>query len=51
MTPGHPGVRVRNVRRKFRPKSLCICCVFFPDLDRLPFISTSLDDSVPVLGS
>ena len=26
LTPGHPGVRVRNVRRKSRPKSLCLCC-------------------------
>ena len=24
--PRHPGVRVRNVRRKFGPKSLCLCC-------------------------
>ena len=26
LTPGHPGVRVRNVRRKSGPKSLCLCC-------------------------
>ena len=26
LTPGHPGVRVGNVRRKFGPKSLCLCC-------------------------
>ena len=32
LTPGHPGVRVRNVRRKSGPKSLCLCCSFFPDL-------------------
>ena len=29
--PGHPGVRVRNVRRKFGPKILCLYCFFFPD--------------------
>ena len=26
LTPGHPGVRVRNVRRKSGPKGLCLCC-------------------------
>ena len=31
LTPGHPGVRVKNVRRKSGPKSLCLCCFFFPD--------------------
>ena len=31
LTPGHPGVRVRNVCGKSRPKSLCLCCFFFPD--------------------
>ena len=31
LTPGHPGVRVRNVRAKSGPKSLCLCCFFFPD--------------------
>ena len=31
LTPGHPGVRVRNVREKSGPKSLCLCCFFFPD--------------------
>ena len=31
LTPGHPGVRVGNVRRKFGPKSLCLCCFFFPE--------------------
>ena len=25
LTPGHPGVRVRNVRGKSRPKSFCLC--------------------------
>ena len=34
LTPGHPGVRVRNVRRKFGPKSLCLCCFFFPEISR-----------------
>ena len=32
LTPGHLGVRVRNVRGKSGPKSLCLCCFFFPDL-------------------
>ena len=33
LTPGHPGVRVRNVRGKSGPKSLCLCCFFFsPEL-------------------
>ena len=32
LTPGHSGVRVRNVRRKSGPKSLCLCCFFLPDL-------------------
>ena len=31
LTPGHPGVRVRNVRGKSCPKSLCLCCFFFPE--------------------
>ena len=26
LTPGHPGVRVRNVRGKSGPESLCLCC-------------------------
>ena len=26
LTPGHLGVRVRNVRGKSGPKSLCLCC-------------------------
>ena len=26
LTPGHLGVRVRNVRRKFGPECLCLCC-------------------------
>ena len=30
LTPGHPGVRVRNVRRKSGLKSLCLCCFSFP---------------------
>ena len=29
LTPGHPGVRVRNVRGKSGPKSLCLCCFFY----------------------
>ena len=32
MTQGRPGVRVRNDRGKSRPKSLCLCCFFFPEL-------------------
>ena len=31
-TPGHPGVRVRNVRGKSGPKCLCLCCFFFPEI-------------------
>ena len=31
LTPGHPGVRVGNVRGNSGPKSLCLCCFFFPD--------------------
>ena len=31
LTQGHPGVRVRNVRGKSGPKSLCLCCFFFPE--------------------
>ena len=31
LTPGHSGVRVRNVRGKSGPKSLCSCCFFFPE--------------------
>ena len=31
LTQGRPGVRVRNVRRKSGPKSLGLCCFFFPD--------------------
>ena len=30
LTQGRPGVRVRNVREKSGPKSLCLCCFFFP---------------------
>ena len=29
--PGHPGIRVRNVRGKSGPKSVCLCCFFFPE--------------------
>ena len=29
LTQGHPGVRVRNVRGKSGPKSLCLCCFSF----------------------
>ena len=29
LTAGHLGVRVRNVRGKSGPKSLCLCCFFF----------------------
>ena len=32
LTQGRPGVRVRNVRGKFGPKSLCLCCFFFPEI-------------------
>ena len=32
LTPGHPGVRVRDVRGKSGAKSLCLCCFFFPEL-------------------
>ena len=35
LTPGHPGVRVRNVRGKSGPKSLCLCCFFFPDFSQI----------------
>ena len=31
LTPGHSGVRVRNVRGKSGPKNLCLCCFFFPE--------------------
>ena len=31
LTPGHSGVRVGNVRGKSGPKSLCLCCFFFPE--------------------
>ena len=39
LTPGHPGVRVGNVHGKSGPKSLCLCCFFFPDNTRLSFIT------------
>ena len=32
LTQGRPGVRVRNVCGKSGPKSLCLCCFFFPEL-------------------
>ena len=35
LTQGRPGVRVRNVRGKSGPKSLCLCCFFFPDNQEL----------------
>ena len=31
LTPGHLGVRVRNVPAKSGPKSLCLCCFFLPE--------------------
>ena len=34
LTPGQPGVRIGNVRRKFGPKSLCLCCFSFPEKNR-----------------
>ena len=34
LTPGRSGVRVRNVRGKSGPKSLCLCCFFFPEFTR-----------------
>ena len=37
LTPGHPGVRVGNVRGKSGPKSLCLCFFFFPDYKHLFF--------------
>ena len=39
LTPGHPGVRVGNVRRKFGPKNVCLCCLFFPDKKTLSHLS------------
>ena len=30
LTQERPGVRVRNVRGKSGPKSLCLCCFFYP---------------------
>ena len=32
LTQGRPGVRVRNVRGKSGPKSLCLRCFFFPEM-------------------
>ena len=37
LTLGHPGVRVRNVRGKSGPKSLCLCCFFVPDFTSTNF--------------
>ena len=31
LTQGRLGVRVGHVRRKSGPKSLCLCCFFFPE--------------------
>ena len=33
LTQGRPGVRIRNVCGKSGPKSLCLCCFFFPELN------------------
>ena len=45
LTPGHPGVRVRNVRGKSGPKSLCLClCCFFSNCksqQSLRFLATA----------
>ena len=30
LTPSNPGLRVRNVHRKFRPNNLFLCCFPFP---------------------
>ena len=35
MTPGHQGVRVRNVRGKSGPKKIYVYVVFFPKRDKL----------------
>ena len=34
LTPGHPGVRVRNVRGKSGPKNFCLCCFLFPEISK-----------------
>ena len=31
LTPGHPGVRVKNVHTKFGPTSSCLCCAFLSE--------------------
>ena len=36
LTPGHSGVRVRNVRGKSGPKSLCLCCFSSPIKEQEP---------------
>ena len=48
LTPGHPGVRVRNVRRKSGPNSLCLCC--FSSLNYGLASGTLLLQSKPCLG-
>ena len=42
LTQGRPGVRVRNVRGKSGPKSLCLCCFFFPEWIFRGFYTPSL---------
>ena len=44
LTPGHPGVRVRNVRGKSGEKSLCLCF-----LSSLMLTLLTLQSSSPVL--
>ena len=41
MTQGRPGLRVRNVRGKSGPKSLCLCCFLFPDTKDFPSVTRS----------
>ena len=41
LTQGRPGVRVRNVRGKSGPKSLCLCCFFFPDINHVTVIAAT----------
>ena len=50
LTPGQPGVRVRNVRTKSGPKSLCLCCLnlfFFPVLEEVELGPSHSDDFLP----
>ena len=50
LTHGRAGVRVRNVCGKSGPKSLCLCCFFFPDFKPLRFqIVSGLDLKSPVI--